>query len=95
MNGWHNVVHVASGVLGLALAGGRVGARAFALGFGAVYLAVTVWGFVDGSSVLGLVAVNTSDNFLHLAIGVLGLGAGLASSAERVGPARMSAASTR
>ena len=92
VNGWHNLVHIASGVLGLALAGSRAGARAFALGFGAVYLAVTVWGFVDGSSVLGLIPVNTADNFLHLAIAALGLGAGLVSSPEPVGRAGMSAA---
>jgi hypothetical protein len=86
VNGWHNVVHIASGALGLALARSAAGARLFALGFGAVYAVVTVWGFVDGSSVLGLVAVNTADNFLHLAIAALGLGAGLASSAEPAGP---------
>jgi Domain of unknown function (DUF4383) len=95
VNGWHNVVHVASGVLGIALAGSRAGARAFALGFGAIYLVVAAWGFVDGSSVLGLVAVNTSDNLLHLAIAALGLGAGLASSAEPVGHTGAAAPSTR
>lgn len=80
VNGWHNLVHVASGALGLALAASPAGARLFALGFGAVYLAVTVWGFVDGNSVLGLLPVNTADNFLHLAIAAAGLAAGLASS---------------
>ena len=92
VNGWHNLVHIASGALGLALAGSRAGARAFALGFGAVYLVVTIWGFVDGSSVLGLLTVNTADNFLHLAIAALGLGAGFASSAESVGHAGMAPA---
>lgn len=85
VNGWHNLVHVASGALGLALAGSRAGARAFALGFGAVYLAVTAWGFIDGNSVLALLPVNTADNFLHLAIALLGLGAGLASSSDPAG----------
>jgi Domain of unknown function (DUF4383) len=95
VNGWHNLVHIASGVLGLALAGSRSGARLFALGFGAVYLVVTVWGFVDGSSVLGLLTVNTADNFLHLSIAAVGLGAGLASSAEPLGHAGMPATSSR
>ena len=39
---------------------------------------MTVWGFVDGNSVLWLVPVNTADNFLHLALGLLGLAAGAA-----------------
>jgi hypothetical protein len=80
VNGWHNLVHIASGLVGLALARTAAGARAFALGFGAVYLIVTIWGFADGESVLGLLPVNDADNFLHLGIAVLGLAAGLASS---------------
>jgi hypothetical protein len=79
VNGWHNVVHVASGVLGLALAGSYDGARAYALGVGAVYLVVTVLGFVagDGDEIFNLVPVNTEGNVLHLLIGIAGLGAGL------------------
>jgi hypothetical protein len=80
VNGWHNLVHIASGLLGLALAGTPSGARGYALGFGAVYLAVTVWGIVDGNDVLGLLPVNTADNVLHVAIAVTGILAGLASS---------------
>jgi Domain of unknown function (DUF4383) len=96
VNGWHNLVHIASGALGLTLAGSRAGARLFALGFGAVYLAVAVWGFVDGSSVLGIVPVNAADNVLHLGIATLGLAAGLASAPEPASPrAGMSAPSTR
>ena len=83
VNGWHNIVHLASGAVGLALAGSRVGARAFALGFGAVYLVVTIWGFATGDNVLfGLLPVNTADNFLHLAISLAGLAAGAASPAD-------------
>lgn len=89
VNGWHNVVHVLSGLLGLALWRGRASARAFALGFGAVYAVVTLWGFVDGNDVLSLIPVNDADNFLHLAIAALGIIAGLASpSDERARPAR-------
>ena len=80
VNGWHNLVHIASGVLGLALCRSAAGGRAFALGFGAVYGLVTLWGFVDGNDVLGLIPVDTADNLLHLAISALGLTAGLVSS---------------
>ena len=79
VNGWHNLVHIASGLLGLALWRSVSGARSYALGFGAVYLIVTLWGFIDGNDVLGLIPVNAADNVLHLLISVLGIGAGLAS----------------
>src|SRR3954466_3415233 len=73
VNGWHNLVHIASGLLGLALWGTAAGGRAFACGFGAVYGIVTLWGFIDGNDVLGLIPVDTADNLLHLAIASLGL----------------------
>jgi hypothetical protein len=80
VNGWHNLVHIASGAAGIALSRRADSARLFALGFGAVYLLVTIWGFVDGNDVLALIPVNAADNVLHLAIAALGIGAGLASS---------------
>ncbi len=82
VNGWHNLVHIASGLLGLALARTAAGARTYALGFGAVYLLVTLWGFVDGDTVLWLVPVNAADNLLHLAIAATGIVAGLASGSR-------------
>jgi uncharacterized protein DUF4383 len=81
VNGWHNLVHILSGVVGIALSRRADTARLFALGFGAVYLLVTIWGFVDGNDVIGLIPVDTADNILHLAIAALGIGAGLASPA--------------
>lgn len=80
VNGWHNVVHVLSGLAGLALAGSWSGARLYAWGFGLVYLVVTAIGFAlgDGHAILGLIPVNTEDNLLHLAISLLGLGAAIA-----------------
>ena len=80
VNGWHNLVHILSGLLGLALWRNPGSARAFALGFGAIYAVVTLRGFVDGDTVLGLIPVNTADNLLHLAIAAAGILAGLASS---------------
>jgi hypothetical protein len=80
VNGWHNVVHIATGVIGLALAGSYDGSRGYALAFGVIYLAVALAGFIagDGGEIIGLIPVNTEDNFLHLLIGLAGLGAGLA-----------------
>jgi hypothetical protein len=80
VNGWHNVVHVASGVVGLAVAGSYGGARAYALGFGAIYLVAALIGFLagDGDEIFNLLPVNTEDNVLHLLIGLSGLISGLA-----------------
>ena len=79
VNGIHNIVHLASGALGLAMWRNPASARLFALGFGAVYLLVTVLGFAMGDNVLGIIPINTADNLLHVAIAVAGIGAGLAS----------------
>jgi hypothetical protein len=79
VNGWHNIVHILSGLLGLAVWRRRDAARAYALGFGAVYLVVTIWGLITGDQVLWLIPVDTADNLLHLLIAAAGLAAGLAS----------------
>jgi hypothetical protein len=84
VNGWHNVVHIASGAVGLLIVGSYRGARAYALGLGIVYLLVTLLGFIagDGDEILNLIPVNTEDNVLHLLIGIAGIGAGLATPAR-------------
>ncbi len=63
----------------MALASSAARARAFALGFGAVYLLVAIIGFADGSDVLNLIPINQAENFLHLAISPTRIAAGLAS----------------
>jgi uncharacterized protein (UPF0333 family) len=89
VNGWHNVVHIATGALGLlAFAAGAYAARTYALGLGAVYILVAIWGFIvgDGDSILSIIPVNTEDNVLHLLIGVAGLAAGAATPAAAPSP---------
>jgi hypothetical protein len=83
VNAWHNIVHILTGALGLAVAG--YAAREYALGLGVVYLVVAAWGFIIGSgdAILSIVPVNTEDNVLHLVLGLLGVGAGLATPVER------------
>ena len=80
VNGWHNVVHIVTGALGLAALG--YAARAYAGGLGLVYIVVAIWGFIigDGESILGFIPVNTEDNVLHLLIGLAGIGAYAASA---------------
>ena len=83
VNGWHNVVHIASGVVGLAVAGSYANARLYALGFGGIYIVVAILGFIYGSGdeIFDISPVNTEDNVLHALIGVAGLGAGMATPA--------------
>jgi hypothetical protein len=85
VNGWHNLVHLASGALGLlAFSSGPAASRTYALAFGVVYILVAIWGFVIGSgdSILSIIPVNTEDNILHVILGVLGVGAYAASDPE-------------
>jgi Domain of unknown function (DUF4383) len=83
VNGWHNIVHIASGLFLLALAGKHRTARTAALAFGAVYAVVTVIGLVDGHDVLGVIPVNPADNVLHILLTIAALAAGLSSTHDR------------
>jgi hypothetical protein len=72
VNGWHNAVHIVTGLVALAMA--YVYPREFALGFGIVYLIVAIWGFIvgDGDSILSIIPVNTEDNVLHAILALAG-----------------------
>jgi hypothetical protein len=78
VNGWHNVVHIASGVFLLALMRRHDTARIAALSFGAIYGVVTVIGLIDGKDVLGLFPVNPADNVLHIVLTLAAFAAGVA-----------------
>jgi hypothetical protein len=78
VNGWHNVVHVLSGLFLLAFSGRHATARMAAIAFGLIYGAVTIIGLIDGEDVLGLFPVNAADNVLHIVLTVAALAAGLA-----------------
>lgn len=68
VNGWHNLVHLGSGLLLLAAANTRPTAKTVAYVFGAAYAFVTLWGLVDGDEVFDLFPVNPADNVLHLVL---------------------------
>ena len=78
VNGWHNVLYILTGALGLLVAG--FAPRRYALCLGVAYVALAIWGFVlgDGESILGFFPINTADSLLHAAIGALGVLAALA-----------------
>jgi Domain of unknown function (DUF4383) len=84
VNGWHNLVHIASGVLGLTMARSYPSARLYAVGLAIVYTVVATWGFIigDGASILGIVPVNSEDNVLHALIAIAGYAAYAATPAE-------------
>jgi hypothetical protein len=88
VNGWHNLLHIAIGLLGLAAAG--YAARSYALAFGLAYVLLAIWGFLeteDGfGAILDVIPVNTEDNFLHLILGLTGLAAGAATPKEEPRP---------
>ncbi len=82
VNTVHNVIHLASGLVGLwAYSSSQMASRWFLIIFGLVYGLVTILGFMD-SNILGLITVNTADNYLHLAISAVCLIVGFGSSGK-------------
>jgi hypothetical protein len=90
VNGWHNLLHILTGVIGLIVAASYSSARLYAFVLGAIYVAVAIWGFIAGdhNSILSIIPVNTPDNVLHLFIGVAGIGAAIATPAWASGRLR-------
>lgn len=81
----HDAIHLLSGVAGLAAgfyAGGRF-APEYNKALGVTYLLVTILGFVAFDLLADLIALNTADNFLHLALAVVFLGVGFAAGNTR------------
>jgi hypothetical protein len=67
----HNLLHLAFGVAGLAMARTYAMARAYFLIGGLAYLGLWVYGIVvDRGSAANMLPVNGADNWLHLGLGV-------------------------
>jgi hypothetical protein len=75
VNGWLNLLHIATGALGLLAAG--YASRGYALAIGALYTALAIWGFAigPGEAILGFLPASGGDEALHLVLGLLGLAA--------------------
>ncbi len=73
VNGAHNVVHLASGVVFLLCGFSGAGAsRMFFRIFGGVYALVALLGFAKGEGyLLGLISNNMADVWLHVALAVV------------------------
>ncbi len=85
INGTHNLIHLASGALGLLAARRRDTARTFALAFGAVYLLVAIIGSIQGDNVLGIIPTNGLDHILHWVLALAGLASWYLSRRDTVG----------
>ena len=75
---FHNLVHLLSGILAMALAMKSMkGAEIFARVFGVMYGLVGILGFVfsDGK-IFGVLTINTADNILHILLALAFLFAG-------------------
>ena len=88
VNGWHNLVHIASGLLLLGAANTRPTAKTVAMGFGFVYGLVFLIGLVQGDEVLGVIPVNGPDHVLHFLLAAAGIAAGLASATTKASQRR-------
>jgi hypothetical protein len=66
----HNIVHLLFGIAGIAVARMFNSARTYLIVGGAIYLVLFLYGlFIDKTSAMNFVPVNTADNWLHLVLG--------------------------
>ena len=86
----HDLVHIIIGVV-LVIAGRKSeGAASKSLKvFGVVYLLLAVNGFLDSEKLLGFVAANSNDTWLHLVLGIVLLAAGFMAGSNRSEPMAM------
>ena len=88
----HNLVHLAFGVAGIALAHTLNSARSYLIGGGVVYLVFITYGLViDHDSSAYLVPVDNADNWLHLGLAVAMIASGPRWAAVAMTPANPSA----
>ena len=72
VNNLHNIVHLLIGLALLAAASKHATARSANLAIGATYLLLGVIGpLITGNEDINIIALNTADNWLHVASGVL------------------------
>jgi len=91
VNGAHNMVHLLTGIVALACGfASNHASKLYFLIFGIVYGLVAVIGFAAGPNpVLGIIANNIADAWLHVAIAVAAIGIGLMPETEQMPTGRM------
>ena len=79
----HNLIHIASGIVLLIGAYSSLGSSLALKIIGVVYGLVAILGFLmQGDMMLGMVAMNAADRWLHVALAIVILYAGFGLSAE-------------
>src|SRR4051794_31608074 len=66
VNGIHNLIHIASGLVLLAASPKPASAQPVAIAFGLVFAVATISGLIAGTDVLGLTPANRSQNILDV-----------------------------
>jgi hypothetical protein len=79
VNGWHALLHLIPGLIGISIWRRRNAALAFVLASGALYVILGGWGLLAGGSSLGPIAVDAAGDVVHMAEGAVALAAGLLS----------------
>ncbi len=90
VNGWHALFHLLPGLVGIAAARRPGAALGYALAAGGGYILVGVWGLLAGGGSVGLIAVDTSGDLVHVIEGVIPFTAGivtLGGRSQRTAPA--------
>ena len=96
VNGWHAVFHLLPGLVGIAAARRPGAALGYALAAGGGYILMGVWGLLAGGGSVGLIAVDTSGDLVHVIEGLIPFTAGIvtlaAGHSERRRPCRIAPA---
>ncbi|MBA2522783.1 MAG: DUF4383 domain-containing protein [Solirubrobacterales bacterium] len=86
VNGWRNVIYLATGLCALGFASRLP--RVTAMALGAFYATFGIWGLevINGGigSILDAVPLGNHDNVFHLALGALGLAAALIDNSDEI-----------
>jgi hypothetical protein len=86
VNGWHALFHLLPGLMGLAVARRGQAARTYLVVAGGLYVVAGTWGLIAGGTALGVIAVDTLGNVVHLAEGLVALTVGLSVLRQQVSP---------
>ncbi len=76
---FHNLFHLAFGLVGFAMARSADGARTYLIGGGVIYLALWLYGLLGGSdedSSANILGLNSASDWLHFVLGVTMLAIG-------------------